>query len=582
METNRVIIRYFLAVLVFILFLICLYLSLIFLLTGYSDVLKLNNVGYKNVAFDHFEISLERRPYELLVGIIWVSTLFLSLLFIHGITIENWVRKELGAILRQFYNIINKSCRFVRNQHITDKANFIFLIILILLVRYFYLERYYFTTDEVASFDCFVKEGPLAVVAYYPIPNNHILSNFISTAFSHLSSNEIFIMRFPTFLISAGGTLLMYFIIARYFGFEKASFCIIIFSFSGVGIFYSIAGRGYFLLTILAFINFFSMLRIMYKPNKHKLYWFIFIISSLLGFYTVPTFLYSFSSTFLISSFYFLIKRRKTEGLKLLVSIIIIGTATLLLYIPVIAISGLDALINNKFVRPMEWETLWATFPQYFNYTEGWLLGQERLGKYFIIFIVILSAIKIYQDKEENSFLKFALPSLFSFFFPYCLMFLHKTFAPERSLFYKSIYLYFVAVILSFWFLKSLKEKYKVLLVSIIVLAYSSYQIYYVEKSLSELNPKEIGRKITFQWLLKNNAKQLLVLDAPYALFLNHYFKTANMPCKIYLEDNGIVKYDFVVMSQNLNEEVINLSLVLGKEVYKNESIKIFEVISDQ
>jgi len=570
--------KFFFAVFWLILWLISTYLGLIFYITDYADVLQLEKIKYHDEIFLQHDIILQKKSYNLLVKLINILSLSTTLIVVYSFISRNRIKQELSIIAAELGQILQIIFRLLLQLTKIEKATFSFILVLIVLVRIYYLKQHSFTTDEVASYDYFVTQGPLAVTSFYPFTNNHILSNLFCLISYQFSTEPLLTMRVPTFLVSLMGTIIMYIVLIRYCGFAVATLSIGILSLSQVGIFYAIAGRGYFLLTVLTFIGFFSMLNIMYKRVRIRLYWFLYIFSSILGFYTVPTFLYPFTSTLLVGLFCFLWHRKQAEVFQLIVSSFIIGWGTIILYLPLIFITGVNFITNIEFIQPLNSNSFWFGFSPYLIYTEGWLMGQERLGKYLLLGVLMLYAVKIFYFKEKGILLEIGLPSLGLVVIPYFLMVLQQIQVPERALFYKEIYLYLVSSYLLFNILNALntKERYNIYLIGLIIILYSSYQIYHTEKILAHVRTEERQRKETFQWLINYKPRNVLVLNPKYALFLNHYFKAAKINCEIYTEKKEDRKYDLVILSKNKSFESASPSMVLGKKIYQNNFVQVY------
>ena len=95
-----------------------------------------------------------------------------------------------------------------RWQHLPTRARLgagLGLMVLTALRTYFSLTKP-LHAEEIASYEFFVSKGLLAVSTYYPIPNNHILSNALSWAFYRLNPGFWWSMRLPVLLISTAGT----------------------------------------------------------------------------------------------------------------------------------------------------------------------------------------------------------------------------------------------------------------------------------------------------------------------------------------------------------------------------------------
>lgn len=571
--------KFFLPVFWFVLWLISSYLSFIFLVTNYADVRQLENITYHKGILLQYDILINKNAYYLLVWAIRLTTVLAFVIGAYSFVKRNWLWKELGGICKELSQLLRNILVPLQRLTRSEKISSLVLFTAIILIRLFYLLEYTFTTDEVASFDYFVMEGPLAVTCFYPIPNNHILSNFFSWLYYQFHTDPLLTMRVPTFCISLVGTFGMFLVLIRYGSFAIASFSLGIFSLSQPGVFFAIAGRGYFLLTVLAFIAFFSMLGAMYRPERIKAYWVIFIISSICGFYTVPTFLYCFISVLLVGIFNFSIHKKIDRLIELVFSGFIIGTCSLLLYLPIICISGLDSLINNSYIQPISSRSFWSGFWFYFSYTEGMLIGQERLGKFIICLVLLVFAFMLYRKKNSKLSLKVALPALVMVIFPYVIIMVQRVYAPERVLFYKSVYLYLVISFLFFWLLYKiqLKANLNFPVVVCILTIYGSYQIYQLQKINRPGKLVEQQRIDTFQWLKKYKAQNILVKDPFYSLYLHHYIKSANLNCHIYSVEKKNQNYDLVLLTKSQIQEAGNFNKALGKEVYRNDFVWIYD-----
>jgi hypothetical protein len=515
-----------------------------------------------------------------LVGTISILSIFLSLIIGYSFICQNWVGQELHYAWQEFSRLRENTNKLITQLSLPQKAFAIALLILIVLVRGFYFWRYPLTTDEVASFDFFVREGSLAVVGFYPIPNNHIFSNLLSLLFYQVNNDPLWVMRLPAFLVSLAGTGIMYVVLIRYGGFFSANLTIGMLSFSQMGIYYAIGGRGYFLLTLHSFVGFFSVLNLMYKLGNQRLYLFLIIITGILGFYTVPTFLYPFTSTLVIGFFYFCYKKEFDKVVQIFFCGLIVCLGTILLYLPVIFISGPDALFNNGYIQPLASASFWAGFLQYFAYTEGMLIGQERLGKYILTAIFLLSFVGIFFTKESKAFLKIGLPALIMVVLPYLFLIMQRVYPPERVLFYKAIFAYFMISFLLFWVLQKmgLRNKGKLYLTAIIIGFYASYQIFILEKQMVPFQIASQQRIETFRWLIKHQPQNILVPDPFYSLYLNHYFKVAQLNCTVHSEKKLNQEFDFLILPTSRPVETEGFQVEWEKKVYQNNAVIIYDL----
>jgi Dolichyl-phosphate-mannose-protein mannosyltransferase len=171
-------------------------------------------------------------------------------------------------------------------------SGFIFLVIA--GFHLFYFIRFPMFIDETFSYVHFVSKGFLTSASYYPGPNNHVFYSELCVFADLFFDNPLLVMRLPTFITGLCLSILFFLVLKKYLGFQIALLATIIFSLSEQTNFYSSQGRGYILVTFFAFLSFYSLAQFIFYDRKF--YLLLFVISSILGFYTLPVFLYPFSS----------------------------------------------------------------------------------------------------------------------------------------------------------------------------------------------------------------------------------------------------------------------------------------------
>jgi uncharacterized membrane protein len=161
--------------------------------------------------------------------------------------------------------------------------------------------------------------------------------------------------------------------------------------------------RGYGLMNLYFIVTLFCAFNIIKGENNYK-NWLIFSIFSILGFYTIPVFLYLFAALNLLI-FIFRVKNSRNQ-LLFNAGIII---AVFLLYLPVILNDGIGSITNNAYVKPIGLYETVRTFPSFArNMTE------EITGIYWI-FMALALAVSGYFIMRSKSrlFLCFSLAMLF-------------------------------------------------------------------------------------------------------------------------------------------------------------------------
>ncbi|GEO07006.1 hypothetical protein AAE02nite_46700 [Adhaeribacter aerolatus] len=141
--------------------------------------------------------------------------------------------------------------------------------------------------------------------------------------------------------------------------------------------------------------------------------------------------------------------------------------------------------------------------------------------------------------------------------------------------------MYVVLSALFLWLLDitNVSKKFALGLAGFGIILYSSVQVYHVQKSLISGLIEEEQRKEAFLWLKQYKPDNIIVLDPMYKLYLNHYFKIANLNCGIYSVKIAELEYDYIVLPKSNRSQVKEQNLVLGEEMYQNDFVKIYSLI---
>ncbi len=234
------------------------------------------------------------------------------------------------------------------------------LLGLVLALRLLLLLRYGFRYDELVSYLFFVREGAVVISSYYPLPNNHIFFNLCAAALRQLPGlSPLLVMRLPSLLAATLGTALSYALLTRFSNFRVATLVTGLFNLAPPALYYAASGRGYYLQFVLMQLGFFALVGLASRPRYRRLGWAVFIGSSILGLYTIPTYAYPLASLLLGAGLVLGPRpaRLGAQGPLLLLAAAVIGGAALLLYAPVGAVSGWPRLLGNSYVDSADWAT---------------------------------------------------------------------------------------------------------------------------------------------------------------------------------------------------------------------------------
>jgi hypothetical protein len=165
------------------------------------------------------------------------------------------------------------------------------LQLIIFAVRMLWLQQDTLSPDEITSHDAFVREGAAAVGSFYPIPNNHVFYNFSSWLLAQVLPGQVReVMRLPSLLVATFGTVFTHLLLTHFRNFRVATLVTALSGLSTVMVIYAASGRGYYLQLVCIQLAFFAIVGLLTKPTYWRLGWAIFIVCSILGLYTIPTY----------------------------------------------------------------------------------------------------------------------------------------------------------------------------------------------------------------------------------------------------------------------------------------------------
>ena len=337
--------------------------------------------------------------------------------------------------------------------------------------------------DDAVSFEFFVRQRLLAVAAYYPLPNNHILANTLAWGFYQLHPTFWWSMRLPVLLTSTLGSGLLFMGVLRRLGYWPALLAAGAMSWVQLSLSHAAAGRGYWLVVVMATTMFLAVLALLaadaapppgaagtqrVEPGSLResgpaaspaLAWAALVGAGLLGSYAVPTFAYVLASAFSWLALRALLTRRwallATTGALALVA----ALGALLLYTPTLFVSGPGALLHNPYVEQLSAAAFWRSLPAHVWYTEGYLLGQRHVGAGLTVSGLALFAHLWRRGRAgqlppalARQVRELGLPALWFGGAPYAVLLVQRVLPPERTLLYKSWFFFLLAaLVLAGW-----------------------------------------------------------------------------------------------------------------------------------
>ncbi len=304
-----------------------------------------------------------------------------------------------------------------------------------LVLRSWLLVAYPITTDELTSYDYYVQPGAAIAASNYSLPNNHVFYNLLvsALAFTHLPPD--WLQRLPAVLVGLLLLPLSYLLLLRQLRFGAATLALGLFTFSTTPAFYAVAGRGYGVQLAAVVAGFFAVLELLRPDGLRQLPWLVFVSSGVVGLYTVPTHAYALAALGLGLLVGFGQKSGAARWCclgQLALATSSIAVTNVILYAPVGAVTGWDAILHNPYVRPLSGAEFWRSLGEYLTEAATRLWGQGRITLGWLAALVVLVPLLLRRAgpaRQAVGWLSYAVV-----FLPLPLMAVQRVFVPGRAL----------------------------------------------------------------------------------------------------------------------------------------------------
>lgn len=388
---------------------------------------------------------------------------------------------------------------------------------------------YPFHIDEAFSYVFLVSKGAFITISFYPGPNNHIAFLLLCAGLDKVMSNPLWVMRLPSLFFSTLTIPLLYISLRRYVSFGVVLFTLAFFCFSPYGLFYAVHGRGYAMQIFIMLCTWLSGIQVINRKSIAAEI--CFVISSVLGFYTIPSFIYFFSSLLLWS----LTARLFWPNIKRVMwLLVIIGTGVMLLYSPIFLLSGWKSIIANTWVKPQEITAFLAAYPSYLWELHGNLLSWESGGGVLVllvwgacswVFFYPTIAKKLLNTIVDNSLTEkkiqqMAMGFLSLSLFPLVLLPFQRVLPFHRVFLYKSLAEFFVLAVIAVWIVQQLKLKKKWLIGFLMTFFYISFSLFTAYTYISDKHSIYRQMPKLIRKVVSSNVKHIFVGEDVYNVFL--------------------------------------------------------------
>jgi hypothetical protein len=311
--------------------------------------------------------------------------------------------------------------------------------------------------DDATTYELFVRESFLAANAAYPLPNNHLLSSALDWLFYQVHPGFWWSVRLPVLLTSTGATALWFLALLRRSSFRVASLAVGLFCLPLESLYYAAVGRGYWLLVGLGAVVFFAMLALSERrPGRQRVAALGLAASGVLGLYAVPTHLLLLAPAY---SWWGLHAARQRDA-RALVTLLALGAltglSTLVLYAPLLLLSGPDLLLHHRYVAPLSATEFW-----------GYVVDTLRQPYHLLVWVPLtlggLAALWGMMRQVRAGQLtsplagwvrELGLPSAWLLLTPYLISVAQRSYPPDRTLLYKAQYTFILLALAAEWALR--------------------------------------------------------------------------------------------------------------------------------
>lgn len=218
--------------------------------------------------------------------------------------------------------------------------------------------------DEAFTFLSYASKPLFISLSNYSAPNNQLFHTLLVRLAYLIFGNRLWAFRLPALisgiLIVPSSYLLIYSIYNKHAALLTAG----IVASSSPLIEYSVNARGYSMICLF-FLLILSIVAFLLKNVCHGA-WVLFIIFSVMGFYTIPVMLYPFGVVVVWIFLSIIFKKTETPRnlfiKEFVISLLMVCILTFILYVPVIASTGIKSIIGNAYVISKPWTDFWTSF----------------------------------------------------------------------------------------------------------------------------------------------------------------------------------------------------------------------------
>lgn len=257
--------------------------------------------------------------------------------------------------------------------------------------------------DEAWTYHNFTQRGLFISITKYPAPNNHVLHTILTALTYYFPFNTTVNLRIPNLITALFSSLIFFYTFAKMFEKKIAFLLLPIFCFVFGILQYAYLSRGYMLVIFSFLICFYATIKLTSQSDNvksNRKYLIYISIGGLIGFCTMPSFLYPYFTCMSYIVAFKIANKNFTVIKHIIISGIVTTILVIIFYTPMIIVSGLNAIINNKYVASISRVDVVQNLYSHFNETFGFLFGIKLV---YLIPILFFSIYYFIKNKTESS-----------------------------------------------------------------------------------------------------------------------------------------------------------------------------------
>ncbi len=467
---------------------------------------------------------------------------FLGVLFLILSTKSLYISKNIKLIIILSIGLLKFKIRQ------TNRFYFLALAAMPMFLAFYFAVVLPIHCDEAWTHLYFSTRGIVSSIAYYPSTNNHIFYSLLTNFTLKIPwFSDLFLLRLPSIFAAFGSLFVCYHFIKNFFNNTFANLFLAIYPLLFLNIYYSILARGYSFLMLFFVLSLYALMKT--SQDNRRFFWVIYVLSSSLGFYTMPSFLYPFVS---LNVFYLLVyfKNIRQQIVYNLMTVALV----LMLYTPVLLVSGIDSLINNPVLIPTK-QSRAKSIANLIPFTQKCLSELVQIPHFSFIFLILVLISPLLMQKNNKKWLILCLIALLM---PAVFMVANSMRHYTRVFLYYNLFIGILMVLPVYTLFKSLKIKpnlpiliaVQLLFIPIFCLQIKTYHHeWYAYQTLS-------------QKIIKTDAKTFYsvarAFQPPFIFYLKEHKNMRDFKTKYNFKaidlDTLQAHYDCIVLEKNMDK----------------------------